>query len=66
MRNLKSNIFFKDLSIFSSLYLYRYELQRDLNAASEASEATDTFFLGDSKPVVLGEKVNCFKVKLHS
>ncbi|GFO00474.1 nuclear export mediator factor nemf-like [Plakobranchus ocellatus] len=35
----------------------KYELQRDLIAASEASEVTDTFFLGDGTPVVLGERV---------
>ncbi|RUS85379.1 hypothetical protein EGW08_006864 [Elysia chlorotica] len=36
----------------------KYELQRDLHAASEASEVTDTFFLGDSTPVVVGEKTS--------
>ena len=41
----------------------RYELQRDLNAASEASEMSDTFFLGDTTPVVVGEKVCEIKMK---
>ncbi|GFR96885.1 nuclear export mediator factor Nemf-like, partial [Elysia marginata] len=36
----------------------KYELQRDLTAASEASEVTDAFFLGDTTPVVLGEKTS--------
>ncbi|KAK3700284.1 hypothetical protein RRG08_033561 [Elysia crispata] len=55
----EKEIMFPDTSInLTHVKGDKYELQRDLNAASEASEMSDTFFLGDTTPVVVGEKTS--------